>query len=69
MPHLGEDVGAVAVVTVRLAVVGGEARASQDGARAGTVVLCALPLAVAARAVCVDRRHTELHRGSKTALN
>lgn len=51
-PHLGEDVGAVPVVTVRLAVVGGEAGASQYGAHGGTVFLCALPLAVFARAAC-----------------
>lgn len=53
MPYLGEDVGAVAVVTVRLAIVGGEARASQDGAHGGALFLCAPPLAAVARAVCV----------------
>lgn len=51
-PHLGEDVSAVAVVTVRLAVVGVEARASQDGARGDAVFLRAAPLAVVARAAC-----------------
>lgn len=56
MSYLGEDVGAVAVVTVRLAVVGGEAGASQDGARGGALFLRAPPLAVVARAVCVCRQ-------------
>lgn len=51
-PHLGKDIGAVPVVAVRLAVVGGEVGASQYGACGGTVFLCAFPLAVFARAAC-----------------
>lgn len=57
LPHLWEDVGAVSVVTVLLAVVGDEVRTSKDGTRGGKVFLCAHPLAILARALCRQMAH------------